>query len=203
MKYNRKVGIMGGTFNPIHIGHLIMAENAYEQFELDEVIFMPSKNPPHKLNQVIISDSHRLNMVKAAINDNPHFSISTLEIDREGITYTADTLRTLTEENPNTEYYFIIGADSFFQIETWKEPEVIFSLSHIIAASRYQLSEEAMQEQVMYLSKKFKGKIDLLSSPTIELSSKAIRTRMEEGKSIKYYVPAQVYRYILENRLYI
>jgi nicotinate-nucleotide adenylyltransferase len=203
MKYNRKVGIMGGTFNPIHIGHLIMAENAYEQFELDEVIFMPSKNPPHKLNQVIISDSHRLNMVKAAINDNPHFSISTLEIDREGITYTADTLRTLTEENPNTEYYFIIGADSFFQIETWKEPEVIFALSHIIAASRYQLSVEAMQEQVMHLSKKFKGKIDLLSSPTIELSSKAIRTRMEEGKSVKYYVPAQVYRYILENRLYI
>lgn len=202
MIFSKKVGIMGGTFNPIHIGHLIMAENAYEQFHLDEVIFMPSKNPPHKQNMTIVSDEHRMNMVNLAIQDNAHFLLSTIELEREGLTYTVDTLRQLKKDNPETKYYFIIGADSFYQIETWKEPEELFSLAHILAASRYHLSEKEMLEQVEYLKKKFHGEIDLLDSPNIELSSNVIRSRLKEGKTVKYYVPHSVYEYMISHELY-
>ena len=122
----KRIGIMGGTFNPIHSVHLIMAQVAYHQFHLDKVLFMPSKHPPHKDNSVIISDEHRTRMIQLAIDGNSNFEFSDLELKREVTTYTSDTLTYLTEKNPDTEYYFIIGGDSLEQLENWHKPEVIF-----------------------------------------------------------------------------
>ncbi len=126
MARTSKIGIMGGTFNPIHFAHLILAESAYEELNLDKILFMPSKKPPHKLNESIESDEHRIQMIQLAIKSNPHFDLSCVELEREGITYTADTLEELNRNYPQDEFYFIIGADSLFQIEDWWHPEQIF-----------------------------------------------------------------------------
>lgn len=193
---------MGGTFNPIHNGHLFLAEHAYEQIGLDVILFMPSKKPPHKASLEVASGEDRLNMTGLAIQDNPHFELSTLELDREGVSYTADTLTDLTSENPNTEYYFIIGADSLFQITEWKTPQNIFNLCTVVAAGRNHLSKSQMELQVKRLHEMYGASIILLDMPTIEISSAEIRERIVSGKTIRYYVPEQVRSYIEEHELY-
>lgn len=198
----RRIGIMGGTFNPVHMGHLILAENAYEQFQLDKVLFMPSKNPPHKLHTKIIADQHRLEMVRLAVEDNPKFEASSMELEREGITYTKDTLKELVKEHPDTEYYFIIGADSLFQIETWMNPSIIFDHAHIVAASRYRISQKEIENQILYLRNAYQAKIDILSIPNIDISSNYIRTCICDKKTIRYYVPKAVELYIKKYELY-
>ena len=120
----KKIGIMGGPFDPIHVGHLILGEKAYEQLGLDRVWFMPSGNPPHKRNRKgQASNEQRVSMVKKAIAGNPHFELSLIEMNEDGYTYTYRTLERLKEENPDTDYYFIIGADSLYDFATWKKPE--------------------------------------------------------------------------------
>lgn len=198
----RKIGIMGGTFNPIHIGHLILAENAYEQFGLDQVLIMPSKNPPHKKNEDIVSDIHRSNMIRLAIKDNPNFLLSTTELEREGTTYTKDTLTYLVANHLDCEYYFIIGADSLFHIENWMNPEIIFANATILAARRYHLSEDKILAQVNYLIKKYNANIKVLDIPNIDLSSSMIRKRISDNKSIKYYLIKEEEEYIKQNNLY-
>lgn len=198
----KKIGIMGGTFNPIHIGHLILGECAYEQFQLDQVLFMPVKNPPHKKGISIASDTHRKEMVELAIRDNDHFELSLVELNREGYTYTVDTLRELVANHPEHEYYFIMGGDSLFEFETWKCPQEILELATILATSRNHVSEEAMKKQIEHLTNKYHGQIELLKTPEIEISSKKIRTLCEEGKSIRYLLPTGVEEYIRCNHLY-
>ncbi|MBQ9563768.1 MAG: nicotinate (nicotinamide) nucleotide adenylyltransferase [Lachnospiraceae bacterium] len=115
-----RIGIMGGTFNPIHLGHLILAENAYRQLDLDVVWFMPSGKPPHKPNTEILPNEDRVHMVELAIEGTPYFELSLLEIDRQGITYTVDTLEYLTKTRPEDQFFFLAGADSLYQFETWR-----------------------------------------------------------------------------------
>jgi len=198
----KKIGIMGGTFNPIHMAHLMLAEQAYEQFQLDKILFMPTKKPPHKSLKEIISDEHRINMILKAIEGNPHFELSTLEVEREGTTYTVDTLTYLRSLNKEEEYYFIIGGDSLFDIESWKEPSRVFQLSHILASNRNQVNETELNNQMTKLMEQYNAKIELIQIPTIEISSHEIRQRCKAKKSIRYFVPYAVYRYILEHRLY-
>lgn len=198
----KKIGIMGGTFNPIHIGHLILSEYAYEQFALDEVMIMPSKNPPHKNKKEIVEDYHRVNMILEAIATNNRLKLSTIELEREGITYTADTIKQLIEENSNTEYYFIVGADSLFQLMTWHKPEEIIRNVKIVAAVRYNISIDEMKSQCNLLNKKYNGNIEFLDAPNIDISSKMIRSKLSSGKSIRYMVAEKVYDYIYENGLY-
>ena len=132
-KRKKRIGIMGGTFDPIHIGHLILGETAYEQFQLDEVLFMPSGNPPHKRNRAHrATDDQRCEMVKRAIASNPHFSLSLEEMNEDGFTYTYRTLERLNKKHPNTEYYFILGADSLFDFDEWKEPARICHVCQIV-----------------------------------------------------------------------
>lgn len=202
MKKLRKIGIMGGTFNPIHTGHLILAENAYEQFALDSVLIMPSKNPPHKKQENIVSDIHRSNMISLAIKGNPHFELSTIELEREGTTYTADTLTYLVSNNLDTEYYFIIGADSLFQIDSWKNPEIIFSKATILATTRYHLPDDKINMQIDYLNRKYDTNIHVLNIPNIDLSSELIRERVYNHNTITYYVAREVEQYIYQNKLY-
>lgn len=203
MKKQHKVGIMGGTFNPIHTAHLILAEHAYEQYELDTVLIMPSKNPPHKDNDEILPEENRVTMIEMAIKDNPHFELSRIELKREGTTYTVDTLEYLTSQYEDTEFYFIIGGDSLYQIDTWKNPERIFQLCHILAATRYGLEKEVIKERIEELKIKYHGNIDLLDTPNLDISSKFIRTQVKDGKSIKYYVVNEVENYIYEQGFYL
>lgn len=199
----KKVGIMGGTFNPIHNAHLILAEQANYQFELDKVLFMPTKNPPHKNRREIASDEHRKNMIMVAIKDNPQFELSTLELDRDGITYTAETLRTLHQLEPNTQYYFILGQDSLMSMTRWKQPETICSLATIVAATRDGFVEEEFEQQCLLLHQMYGANILRLSMPTIALSSTAIRRRCKAKEPIRYYMPETVFSYINEHKLYL
>lgn len=198
----RKVGIMGGTFDPVHIGHLIIAEKAREQFHLDEVLFMPSGTPYMKNADEVLPGSIRAEMTNLAIEENPFFSISTIEIEKEGSTYTYETLETLHNKNSNTEYYFILGADSLFAIEHWKNPEKIFADCHILAAVRNDKNAEEMEAQAAYLKEKFNADISLIKTGHIEISSSMIRELVKDGHSIRYFVPDAVYDYIIKNKLY-
>ena len=202
MERRGKTGILGGTFNPIHIGHLIIAQKAKETYNLDKVLFMPSKTPPHKDVNKIAPDFIRKEMVLAAIEGNPGFEFSDVELTREGIIYTADTLKYLTELYPNDDFYFIMGADSLLAIESWHEPERIFSLCSIIVADRNDKLNE-MNEKKIYLQNKYE-KCDLLflDCPMIDISSTYIRNAILKMKSIKYFVPPKVEDIIKRNNLY-
>ena len=198
----KKTGIMGGTFNPIHYGHLLLAENAYEQFGLDEVLFMPSNNPPHKKMTPVIDGARRAEMVRLAIEGNPHFAFSDEELTREGNTYTSDTLEILAEREPDTQFYFIIGGDSLNQFESWRRPEVILKLACVLAAERDGMSLQRTRQKLEYLNVKYHADVRLLLIPNIEISSHDIRQRAEAGHSIRYLLPESVREYILENGLY-
>ena len=199
----KKIGLMGGTFNPIHIGHLLLAETAYEQFELDKVFIMPAKCPYHKKNSKMIDDEQRIEMIKCAIEHNEHFELSLIEFQREGNTYTVDTLRQLKETYPMTEFYFIMGADSLYQFAQWKEPEEILKRAVLLAASRDNIPSSSLSSQIDYLIDKFgSGDIRLLQSPNMEISSHDIRNRIKEGRSIRYLIPENVREYIEKYQLY-
>lgn len=202
MGNQKKVGILGGTFDPIHTAHLILAEAAYEQFELDTVLIMPSGDPPHKTDREITPSNHRIKMVQLAIEDNKHFKLSTIEVERNGKTYTAETLTQLVKYNPDCRYYFIIGADSLFGIEEWRHPEIIMHSAVLLAAVREQAGMEAMKEQIEHLKAEYQAEIYLLHTSDIEISSSAVRDKVACGESIRYYVPKDVEKYIYNNHLY-
>ncbi|MGN0355642.1 MAG: nicotinate-nucleotide adenylyltransferase [Muricoprocola sp.] len=199
----RKVGIMGGTFDPIHVGHLILAENAYHQFGLDEVLVMPSGNPPHKTNRDgRASLEDRIEMVRLAIADNPHFTISLAEAHEEGYTYTKETLERLTRQNPDTEYYFIMGADSLFSFEEWKDPKRITELAVIVTAVRDHASAEAIEQQIAHLKNIYEADIRTLETPNMDISSRMLRGWIKEERSVRYYLTDSVISYIEKKGLY-
>ncbi|MEE1314059.1 MAG: nicotinate-nucleotide adenylyltransferase [Lachnospiraceae bacterium] len=197
----KKIGIMGGTFNPIHYGHLMLAENAYEQFELDQVLIMPAKNPYYKKISSNITEQNRVEMIRLAIQDNPHFCFSDIELKREGNTYTVDTLTELAKEHPDVDYYFILGADSLYHIESWKDTEKIFSLAKIVAASRAD-TYSAIDSQIEYLNDKYGAEVLRLNSPNLEISSSYLRRQLKAGKSCRYLLPDSVLSYMKEHKLY-
>ena len=198
----RKVGIMGGTFDPIHIGHLILGENAYLQFGLDKVVFMPSGNPPHKKDRDGGTDLQRMDMVKLAIASNTHFEISDIEMNEEGYTYTYRTLEKLVKEHPDTEYYFIIGADSLFYFDTWKNPQRIADACTLVVATRNHTSDEKLDEKIEFVRKRFNATIEKLDTENIDCSSSQIRSWIKEGHTVKYYVPDTVINYIHTYHVY-
>ena len=199
----KKKGIMGGTFDPIHIGHLILGENACLQLGLDSVLFMPCVNPRHKQNREgRATTPQRVEMVKRAISGNPHFELSLVETHDEGYTYTKETLRRLTAENPDTDYYFIMGADSLFQFESWREPAEICRLATLVVAVRDHVSPEGMDAQIAHLQETFGARIEKLDTPNIDISSETIREWTSQGHSTKYYLCDEVISYIQEHHLY-
>jgi nicotinate-nucleotide adenylyltransferase len=197
-----KIGIMGGTFNPIHNGHLFLAENAREYAGLDKVLFMPSKNPPHKELMSRVSEQERTDMIRLAIGDNPYFEFSDFELQREGYTYTADTLTLLHQENPGLQYFFIVGTDSLFQMQNWMRPETIFQYCTVLAAGREHVEENKILKHIDYLKNIFHADIQYVKMPMIDISSEHIRSRLAAGESIKYYLPDSVIQYISKNKLY-
>lgn len=197
-----KIGIMGGTFNPIHNVHLIMAEEARRQFGLNEVWFMPSGTPPHKDKRFIASGEHRKRMIQHAIQENPHFEFSDLEIKRDGITYTRDTLRFLRKKMPQDAFYFILGGDSLAQMDSWCDPAYIFENCHVLAANREETENGEIQKWISFYEKKYNAKISEIQMPSITISSEMIRNKIQSGKSVSDYCPAVVERYIRLNGLY-
>ena len=200
----KKIGIMGGTFDPIHVGHLILGEKAHEQLGLDKVWFMPSGNPPHKRNREgRASDEQRVEMVKRAISGNPHFELSLIEMNENGYTYTYRTLETLKQQNPDTDYYFIIGADSLYNFATWKERARTCGACTIVAASRNHIPAHSLDQQMTYLSQQYKGCFIRLDTMNIDVSSQDLRRWLKEGRSLRYYVPDDVIAYIRNNHIYM
>lgn len=198
-----KVGIMGGTFNPVHIGHLLLGEFAYEQFELDEIWFMPNGNPPHK--EVVSWENalaQRIAMLRLAIDGVPYFKLSLHEADESKHSYTYQTLKELKEQYPENEYYFILGADSLFALETWKNYKEIFPSCILLAAIRDDKMQEDVIVQIRYLIQKYHADIRLLKAPKLEISSTELRERIQQKKSIKYMVPQSVEEYIVEHQIY-
>ena len=201
----RKVGILGGTFDPIHTAHLIIAEAAYDAFRLDEVLLMPSGHSYFKDSraQKVLPSEVRYAMVCEAAADNPHFTPSDYEIQREGNTYTFETLRGLKDLHPENHYYFIVGADSVRDILTWKNPESIFADCTLLAAFREDgIPTEEFLAEVEKLRTHYGADIYTLEIPAIGISSTDIRNRVKNGRTIHYLVPERVERYIIESGIY-
>jgi nicotinate-nucleotide adenylyltransferase len=202
MNKQYKIGIMGGTFNPIHFGHLILAEHAFSFLELHSILFIPTGNPPHKKDKEIIDKKHRYRMVQLAIEDNSHFDLSDIELNQEGYSYSINTINQLKEENLNTEYYFIIGADSFFQIHNWREPEALLNQCHLVVASRNEYKSDDLMARKEELETNYQANIHILPMPKIEISSSNLRDRVKNGHTIKYMIPKDIEHYIYMNGLY-
>ncbi|MBY0759096.1 MULTISPECIES: nicotinate-nucleotide adenylyltransferase [Sellimonas] len=199
-----KTGIMGGTFNPIHNGHLMLAGHVMEEFGLDEIWFMPNGNPPHKRQESIgTSTSDRLEMVRIAIGDCPKFSIQPYEAEKKTVSYSYQTMEEFRKSYPDRDFYFIIGADSLFQMETWGHPDRLLSCCTVIAAKRdSKETDQDMKKQISYLEGKYHAQILLSQSPVFEVSSSEIREMIQRNHPIEGLVPEGVADYIRENHIY-
>ena len=198
-----KIGIMGGTFDPIHIGHLLLGQFAYENFNLDEVWYLPNGNPPHKVtDETGPALHHRIDMVELATEDVPYFKVNLYEATAEEHSYTYSTMREFNRMYPEDEFYFILGADSLFSFEKWKYFREIFPTCTILAAMRDDKDADSMWSQIRYLRARYNARIDLLQAPLVEISSTTIRRRAERGLSLRYMVPDCVADYITKHQLY-
>lgn len=196
-----KIGLMGGTFNPIHMGHLIISEFLRITFPLDKVIFIPSGNPPHKNNDIAESN-HRMAMVNLATSQNPFFEVSSIELKRTGKSYTIDTIKEIKDIYPNDQLYFIIGSDSLLDLTSWKDFESLISKTNFLICGRPENTEESILNKIDELTKEYNSNIIYIKGPLIEISSTLIRDRIKDQKSIKYLVTGEVEEYIYKNNLY-
>lgn len=187
-----KVGILGGTFDPPHYGHLIIAEEAMEQCCLDEVWFLPSAIPPHKTDAEITLEEYRINMVKKAIDKNNRFSLSLLEFERQGPSYTIDTMKELIKRYPGISFYFIIGADMVDYLHKWEKIDELVRLVTFIGIKRPGYKFESPYQKDLI-------ELDI---PQFDISSSRLRQRFKDGKNTRYYLPEEVRKYIEENHLY-
>lgn len=199
-----RLGVLGGTFNPVHLGHLIMAKDALEQFELSKVLFVPCAQPPHKSPTELAPARHRLAMLEAAVEGDLHFEVSDMEIQRGGVTYTIDTLRVLAENNPEAEICFIIGADSLMELHLWKDISHLLKLCRIVTIARPGVDLAALHKLNLNLPDPWPERLlaDVRSGHMIDISSTDIRYRVAEGMCIRYLVSPAVDMYITEHSLY-
>lgn len=198
---------MGGTFDPIHIGHMVAAEEARHQFHLDKVVFVPSARPPHKGGLSTGSPEDRLAMVALAVGSNPALEASGMELDRVGLSYTIDTLRAFHQQyGVETELYFITGADAILEILTWKDPEELLAECRFIAATRPGYDLEKLRDALPRLTSKGTDALDcvyIMEIPALGISSTDIRRRARDGKPFRYMVPEPVWEYITRKGLYL
>lgn len=198
-----KIGIMGGTFDPIHNGHLLLGRQAYMEYGLESVWFMPSGQPPHKRNQGVSDGIHRCAMVKLAIENQSSFEFSDFEFLRNGNTYTAQTMALLKESFPQHQFFYIIGADSLYEIESWYHPrQVMTSVPFLVANREYKKEHRSLQDQIAYLKNSYGANIRLLHCREMDISSAEIRQAVQRGMSIENYVPQPVREYIAAHNLY-
>ena len=198
-----KLGVLGGSFDPPHLGHLILAEEARLGLDLEQVLFVPAGAPWRKAGQELSPWEDRLAMVRLAVADNPHFAASTLEIDRQGPSYTAETLTALHEELPaDSELFFIMGQDSLADLPNWWQPQRIISLARLAVAGRTAgeaAEADALEKEVPGIA----DRLVWLDMPRIDISATAVRDRVRRGLSIRYWVPPSVEEYIRQHKLYV
>lgn len=196
----KKIGIIGGTFNPIHLAHLYIAYEAKCQLNLDKVIFMPAGSPPHKKNEDILEAPLRYKMVLEAIKKYEDFEISNYEIEKEGFSYTYETLENF--KSKDNILYFITGADCLINIEKWKNPDRIFKTSKLVVFNRPGYDKESLKLQKNEIEKKYNTSINFLDIMDLEISSTMIRDRIKEGKKIDFFIPKEVLDFIRKNNIY-
>lgn len=195
-----RIGVYGGTFDPIHLGHLIVAEEMTHRLKLDVVLFVPTGRPPHKTGQTISPDRDRVEMVKLAIRNNPNFRLSTVDVDRPELSYTAETLRILSCQFPESELYFIMGEDSLRDLPTWHEPNRIARQAMLAVALRPEVVVDI--DDVLEAVPDARDRIVTVNMPLIEISSSDIRRRVAHSEPITYHVPDSVKDYIDASGLY-
>lgn len=192
-----RIGIMGGTFDPIHHGHLVAASEAADKFRLDRVIFVPTGQPWQKADRKVSAAEHRYLMTVIATASNPRFTVSRVDIDRGGDTYTVDTLNDIQALYPDAHLFFITGADAIASIVTWRDWETMFEQAHFVGVTRpgYELSEEILPEVT-------RERVTLIDVPALAISSTDIRQRSKQDRPVWYLVPDGVVQYIAKHRLY-
>ena len=196
-----QIGIFGGTFDPPHLGHLILASEAHFQLGLDRLLWILTPDPPHKQDQTITSVEHRLAMVNLAIEDNPSFELSRVELDRPGPHYTLDTVEIIADQYPEADITPIIGSDSLRELPTWHQPKEILYACHWVGVMRRPGEEtnlDALERQLPGI----RSKVHYVDAPLLEIASREIRDRVATGKPFRYYLPPPVYEYINEHHLY-
>lgn len=197
----KKYGIFGGSFNPIHYGHLMICEYIKDEMGLDKVIFIPTGNPPHKDLEVSAKD--RYEMVRLAISSNPDFEISDIETIRVKMSYTVDTIRELKKIYREEKLYFLIGLDSIFQLKTWmKIGDLSKEIEFVVALRPGYINKEEINREIDFLRESFGTKVNLINTPLYEISSTDLRDRIREGKSLRYLIPKKVLDYIEESGFY-
>lgn len=196
------LGILGGTFDPVHYGHLIAAEYARHEFTLDRVLFIPAGKPPHKTSDAITAAEHRYEMLQLAIQDNPAFELSSLEFHRQAVSYTVDTVQELKPAYPGVELYFIMGADSLLHFHTWKDYQRLASLCSFIVVTRPGYSLNHHDDSLRQVPKQLWENLYQLEIPGVDISSSDIRARITAAKPVKYLLPPAVEEYIRSNHLY-
>lgn len=201
----KRLAIMGGTFDPIHYGHLLAAETVRMSLKIDRVVFIPSGTPPHKSwDPMRATKNQRYTMVEMASLSNPFFEVSSIEMDREGYTYTVDTIKDIRNIlGIDTEIYFITGADAMIEIMTWKSIDELIHLCKFIAVTRPGYEYMTLNNKIIEIKNLFGVDVLTLDIPSIDVSSTDIRNRIYKGCSIKYLVPEPVENYIIKNNLYI
>lgn len=200
-----RLGIYGGTFDPVHYGHLLLAEQCREQCALDEVCFVPAASPPHKDDDGITPARHRLQMLEFALAGCPELTISDIEIQREGPSFTVDTLQQLTDEDPSRELFLLMGMDSLVDFPTWREPTRILELATLVVVNRRSQHDDAAHEAAVATLQQSLGKIpeiQIIEMPDIDISATDIRRRAREGRSLRFLTPRPVAMYIAEHDLY-
>ena len=190
----QRLGVMGGTFDPIHHGHLVAASEVAARFDLDAVVFVPTGQPTFKLDQDVTLAEHRYLMTVIATASNPQFTVSRVDVDRAGVTYTVDTLRDLKAARPDAELFFITGADAITQILTWKDADELFAMAQFVAVTRpgHTLSVDGLPGD----------RVQVLEVPALAISSTDVRAREKAGQPVWYLVPDGVVQYIAKHRLY-
>jgi len=199
-----RIGIFGGTFDPVHLGHLVLAEQCREQGHLDQVWFVPANQPPNKLEQKLTRFEQRCEMLQLAIAGNPVFRIETLEKEREGPSYTVDTLQVLHQRYPGNDYWYLMGSDTLLDLPNWYHPERLVTLAGLMVRTRpgsAVLGVEELKKKI-HLSAKEPIRMAVIESPMLEISSSDLRKRVSEGKSLRYMVPRSVEAYIESKKLY-
>lgn len=189
--FRKRIGILGGTFNPPHLGHLNIAQQAGHQLGLDQVFFMPDAEPPHIDSKPSIPSKHRKKMVEQSIKGNDLFALETMELERGGKSYTVDTMKELTEKNPNTDYYFIIGADMVEYLPKWERIDELLSYVHFVGVGRPGYEGESVYPIIW------------VDSPSLDISSTSLRKMVQAGQSIRYLVSESVEEYIEKEGLYL
>ena len=195
------MGILGGTFDPIHLGHLIIAEELKFRLDLERVLFLPSSRPPHKTRQEVSPNADRMTMLELAIEGNPHFGISTVDMHRDGLSYTSDSLAIVSMEHAESDILFLMGQDSLRDFPTWHEPDLIAQRARLGVALRPGV--EVDLEAILRAVPSARGRLDLIPVPLIQISSREIRRRVYHGEPITYQVPKTVEEHIRKAGLYV